>query len=226
VRTWRHLLALIEKDVRLQWRAVATFWVLQIGGIWVIAQFVPLTTPFPANRFAAFLGPLFVNSPMLIAMWLVNTERTNGTLALTRTLPVADAVVVGAKFLLGTVCQVAAFALTLVVLAPELLDAEHAPLAALLLVGLVTAGNLSLASHLVFGLRLANALPLLVLLGPMLALFWLAQRRPESNAAFAAWLLSPGGAASVCAGLAALNVAVWAATVAWFRSRETSQLVR
>jgi hypothetical protein len=108
----RQLAALVRNDLRIHGLAVAG----QIGAILLLAAVLDRVPPARGGRatFANALLNLNVVVAVVLAEWLAAREKTKGTFAWLRTLPIGDRVIIGSKFVSAWICCSATWVITTV----------------------------------------------------------------------------------------------------------------
>jgi hypothetical protein len=221
----RQVRSLIGNDLRLHGRGIAG---IHVGILAFIGLVIWATRAKPTSTPAAHAMLIF-NVNFLVAIlwgeWLVSREKTKGTLAWLRTLPVSDSSIVTAKFLTCALCVVSLWvSSTLVFVRSYFFPTRWAiwVLYKLCLLGLAT---FSLSARWRFHQKLGMMLPLIAVLVPLLAVLLADQAGIHIARHLAAFYSTRVGKSLVAAGLLAFCAGIWWATVSWVSRSDTFELL-
>ena len=217
--TTRHLLALLGKDLRIHWKGVAA---AHAGALAIIGLGLALGNPQADGALLAFVSNLNFLCALLWGEWFVSREKTKGSFAWLRTLPIGAADLCLSKFAISGLCVLSLWTLTsLAYLRHDFRNAFAVwvvELAALLLFSAVV-----VASRMLFRQKLGQTLPLLLAL-PFVLIALLAERLGFLDEVLALWQPA-GGKAAIAAGLVLACGAVSACTIRRVRVAETRRLL-
>jgi len=214
------LRALVANDLALHGRGIA---VTMVAGL---ALFL-LTTrlkPSPAVTEVSLIFNVNLLTTLLWGEWLISREKTKGTFAWLRTLPVPDHVVVLAKFVTAAVVASLFWTISSLTFVSDFFLPSRIGLWVVLQSLIVTFGAAGVAARWRFGQKVGQTLPMLVVLVPLLLLVLAGEAAAPLRATAAAWWAHPAGQASVAAALAAVYGVVVRLTVWWVRASETHRL--
>ena len=218
--TTRHILALMRKDLRIHWKGVAA---AHAGALAITTTGIALGNPQENGALPAFVSNVNFLAALLWGEWFVSREKTKGSLAWLRTLPISAAALCLSKFAVCGLAVASLWTLTsLVFLRDEFLPDAPAVWAVELL-GLLLFSATVVASRMLFRQKLGQTLPLLLVL-PIVLIALLAERSGSLDAALALWR-TPAGKAAAALVLAAAFGGVCALTVRLVASAETRRLV-
>ena len=93
--TTRHVLALMGKDLRIHWKGVAA---AHAGALAITGLGIALGNPQETGVLPAFVSNLNFLCALLWGEWFVSREKTKGSFAWLRTLPIRTADLCLAKF--------------------------------------------------------------------------------------------------------------------------------
>lgn len=216
------LLALIAIDLRLHGRSVLA---THVGGLAVVAAGVHLAPSQTEATLTSFVTNLNLLATLVWAEWLVSREKTKGTVAWLRTLPITDRELVTAKF-----CSHALWCLTFWTLTSAAFLRErffqHDPGSwVVLLLALVVFGGMSVATRWRFSQKLGHILPpavVLLAISPVLV----ARRAGFEFGTLLAHLWSSStGQLAAGAALVALYLILGWTTASWVARTDTHRLV-
>lgn len=213
--------AVTANDFRLHgWGILTT----QAGALALLALVFTLRPSNAAQEMAlAFNLNLILTS--LWGEWLISREKTKGTFAWLRTLPLGDAELVRAKFVTAAIWTVLLWSCSSILLARGHMVTDRLEVWFAALGVLLTFGAFTLACRWRFGQKIGQTLPFAVVL-LLLLLFMAADRaghaaRPQ----MVAWWQSPAGRAGVIVALGATYLLTVRFTELWVRRSETWRLI-
>lgn len=216
----RRLWALVAKDLQIHGRAIAAAQVFVVG---LPALAFHLRPAEPSAQMS-----LVLNVNLIVAAlwgeWLISREKTKGTLAWLRTLPVSDTEIVAAKWLVSASCIFASWtSTTLIFFAPWV--ATHWVAWGTLALGLILFGSLGLACRWRFGQKVGQALPFVLVGTVLLAILALDARvAPALDWLRAVWASPLGRGAVVASLLLAYGTVFWLVQ-SWVSRSDTTELV-
>ncbi|MPZ18008.1 MAG: hypothetical protein GEV06_08860 [Luteitalea sp.] len=224
---WHQVKALVIKDVWLHGRPIV---LLLTANFAVYASLLSLAPwLFPDTRLRALVSalfmPLVLYAGLISSVWLIETERMKGTLALLRTLPVSDGAIILSKLLLSSAVQMVTGTAAILLLLPSLLEPRNLAFCPVLVGGLVTFGNLSILTRLRFGTRLGGVLPFLILLVPSAAMIALGWRVPAGAEYLVESVRAPTTVPAWLAAELLVNVSLWLYLTRWLPTQDTSELL-
>jgi hypothetical protein len=216
----RRLWALVTKDLQIHGRAIAAAQVFVVGLPALAFQLRPAD---PSVQMS-----LVLNVNLIVAAlwgeWLISREKTKGTLAWLRTLPVSDTEIVAAKWLVSAACILTSWTTTtLIFFAPWVVThwADWGTLA----LGLILFGSLGLACRWRFGQKVGQALPFVFVGTVLIAILALDDRvAPALEWLRTVWA-TPLGRVGVGASLLLAYGAVFWLVLAWVTRSDTTALV-
>lgn len=218
--TTRHVLALISKDLRLHWKGVAA---AHAGVLAIAALGITFGNPQESGALLAFVTNLNFLCALLWGEWFVSREKTKGTFAWLRTLPISAAALCLSKFAISGLCVVSLWTITsLIYLRADFLPGGLANWVVELL-GLLLFAAIVITSRMLFRQKLGQTLPLFLVL-PLVLIALAAERFGSLDVALALWR-TPGGKAAVALVLAAAYGSVCGLTIRLVASAETRRLV-
>jgi hypothetical protein len=171
---------------------------------------------------------LVLNVNLIVAAlwgeWLISREKTKGTLAWLRTLPVSDTEIVAAKWLVSAGCILISWtSTTLIFFAPWV--ASHWVTWGTIALGLVLFGSVGLACRWRFGQKVGQALPFVLVGSVLLAILSLGDRAaPALEWLRTAWATPLGRGVVVALLLLAYGAVFWLVQ-SWVSRGDTSDLV-
>ena len=217
--TTRHILALVGKDLRIHWKGVAAAHAAVPA---IAALAITLGDPQGNNVLLGFVTNLNFLGALLWGEWFVSREKTKGSFAWLRTLPIRPVDLCLSKFAVVGLCVVSLWALSSSMFlrdsfrdAPALWFVEQ--------LGLLLFSAAVVASRMLFRQKLGQALPLLAAM-PIVLVALAAERYHFLDDALAYWE-TPGGKVSVMVALAAAWGGVCALTIRLVAAAETRRLV-
>lgn len=217
--TTRHILSLAGKDLRIHWKGVAA---AHGGVVGITGLGIALGNPQENGVPLAFVSNLNFLCALLWGEWFVSREKTKGSFAWLRTLPIRAADLCLSKFAITGICVVSLWTLTsLIYLRDDFRNAvavwfvEQA--------GLLLFSAVVVASRMLFRQKLGQTLPLLLAL-PLVLIALLAERYDFLDGALALWNTS-GGKAAVGLALALAYGGVCSFTIRLVGAAETRRLV-
>lgn len=221
--TARRLVALVLKDLSLAWLHIGGFAALMVG----LMLIVRLRAPFqsPAHQIVAFVLVPGQYLTAVVAQALIDRERSRGTFALLRTMPLSDGLVISSKFVLALALNLTGTVMFGVILAPSLfLTSSALAVWALATLFVVAFGHVVLAGWLIAGGRAGALVPFLVLGGLVLGFLALREVAPGWTATAASLSTTAQFvlAAAICVGLSA---GAWLAALSWYRRRDAADLI-
>jgi hypothetical protein len=221
----RKVRTLIGNDLRLHGRGIAG---VELGMLGFIALVLWVTRAGPTST-PAVQVPFVFNVNFLISLlwgeWLVSREKTKGTLAWLRALPLSDQDIVTAKFLTCALCCVSLWiSSSLLFVRSYFFPSRWATwwIYQLCLLGLAT---FSLSGRWRFRQKLGMMLPLVAVGVPLLAVLLADEAGIHILRYLTTFYSEPGGKGWVAAGLVVFCGAVWWATVKWVSRCETYELL-
>ncbi len=218
---WR-IPALVLKDLYLCRREICGCW---IGFVVFALILMRIAEPRDTGHRFLILGPgnLFLN--LLYTEFLIFREKTKGTLAWLRAMPLSDSHLAASKFLALVIVQAVGYLATTAIIAPQWLAAGSG--LAFYCYGLLILcfGSLMLVTRWFCGQRLGQVIPLAVFSLAWFAFFKLRQTHP--------WLdewLADSWRTYWFQGLLTLAAVAWVASLWWIAlvfigSRDTSRLI-
>ncbi len=210
---------LLQKDLRLHGWAIA----LTIAGALLLIALAQRLAPPAAGARMSFVFTMNLLLTLLWSDWLITRERSKGTFAWLRALPVDDAAVAGSKFAAAAGCCAVFWTTSSALFARELWRPPGTWLA--LLAALLTFGGLSIATKWRFPWRLGHVLPLVIVLVPMLLFMTLADDGTALREHLVMLWNAPYGRLAASTALLGLYGAIIAVTIRWVRRADTFQLV-
>ena len=217
--TTRHILALMGKDLRIHWKGIAA---AHAGVLAITGLGIALGNPEADGVLRAFVSNLNFLCALLWGEWFVSREKTKGSFAWLRTLPIRAIDLCLSKFAITGVCVASLWTLTsLVYLRDDFRSAQAVWLVEL--TGLLLFSATVVASRTLFRQKLGQTLPLLLAL-PIVLIALLAERYRFLDEALAYWA-TLGGKATVALVLAVACGGVCAVTIRLVRGAETRRLV-
>lgn len=217
--TTRHLLALMGKDLRIHWKGVAA---AHAGALAITGLGIAFGNPQEKGVLLAFVSNLNFLCALLWGEWFVSREKTKGSFAWLRTLPIRTVDLCLSKFAITGACVVSLWSLTSLIYLRG--DFRSSPAAWLVeQVGLLLFAATVVASRMLFRQKLGQVLPLLLALPIVLAAV-LAERYRFLDEALAYWE-TVGGRVAVALALGAAYCGVCAATIRLVGAAETRRLV-
>ncbi len=221
----RQVRTLIGNDLRLHGRGIA--WV-ELGMLGFIALVLWANRSRPTSTPAVNVSLVF-NVNFLIAIlwgeWLVSREKTKGTLAWLRTLPVSDQDIVTAKFLTCALCCVSMWISSSLLFVRSYFFPSHWASWWIYQICLLGFATFSLSARWRFRQKLGMILPLLTIFVPLLAVLLADEAGIHILRHLATFYSEPRGKGWVAAGLVAFCGGVWWATVNWVSRSETYELL-
>jgi hypothetical protein len=214
-------LALVVKDLRLHGISILAAQTGVLALAWVLFAMRPssgsveLSFVFNANLVVA---PLW-------SEWLVSREKTKGTIAWLRTLPIDDRVIVFAKASAAASCAITLWAASSLMLARSYFAAEGMPAWIVLQLALLVFGAITLAARWRLRQKAAQVLPFMLLFAVLLCLLAFEKWDPDTAAAAAGLWRDSSGRWSIAAALAAGYVAIIWATASWVSRVDTARLM-
>lgn len=217
--TTRHVVALIGKDLRIHWKGVAA---AHAGSLAIIGLGVALGNPQEGSVLLAFVSNLNFLCALLWGEWFVSREKTKGSFAWLRTLPIRTVDLCLSKFAITGICVISLWTLTS--LAYLRGDFRSSPVAWMVeQVGLLLFSATVVASRMLFRQKLGQVLPLLLVL-PIALLAVLAERFRFLDEVVAYWG-TVGGRVAAALALGAAYGGVCALTIRLVGGAETRRLV-
>ncbi len=216
------LLVLIATDLRLHGLSVLA---TQAGGLAVVAAGVHLAPPQTEAALTAFVTNLNLLATLLWAEWLVSREKTKGTVAWLRTLPITDRELVTAKFCTHALWCLTFWTLTSATFLRGRFFPHDPGRWVVLLLAFVVFGGMSVATRWRFSQKLGHVLPpavVLLAISPVLV-----ARRVgfEAGAVLAQVWSSTTGQLGAGAALVALYLILGWTTASWVARADTYRLV-
>ena len=216
-QTW----ALVGKDLRLHGAGMAATVAGGLGILWVAGLLKPNAGESAATGLILSLNVIMV---LIWSDWLVSREKTKGTIAWLRTLPVPDHTIIMAKTATYMIACVWLWTATTLVYVPHYFFParwrEWVAVQSLL----VLIGTAAVCGRFRFRQKLGQVLPLLALGVPLWLHLLLRRLAPAAAARLDGLVMRPS---MVVAGAAALfatsGLIIWA-TAAWMRRAETFEL--
>ena len=217
--TIRHVLALMGKDLRIHWKGVAA---AHAAALAITGLGITFGNRQGNGVLLAFVSNLNFLCALLWGEWFVSREKTKGSFAWLRTLPIRTVDLCLSKFAITGVCVVSLWALTsLVYLRGEFRSSPAAWMVEQ--VGLLLFSATVVASRMLFRQKLGQVLPLLLVL-PIVLLALLAERYGLLDEVLAYWG-TMGGRVTVALALGAAYGGVCALTIRLVGAAETRRLV-
>ena len=217
--TTRHILALMGKDLRIHWMGVAA---AHAGALAIIGLGTALGNPQEKGVLLAFVSNLNFLCALLWGEWFVSREKTKGSFAWLRTLPIRTVDLCLSKFAITGACVVSLWTLTSLIHLRG--DFRSSPAAWLVeQVGLLLFAATVVASRMLFRQKLGQVLPLLLAL-PIILIALLAERYHFLDEARAYWETA-GGRVAVGLALGAAYGGVCVLTIRLVGAAETRRLV-
>ena len=217
--TSRHLLALLGKDLRIHWKGVAA---AHAGALAIIGLGIALGNPEADGALLAFVTNLNFLCALLWGEWFVSREKTKGSFAWLRTLPIRAVDLCLSKFASSGVCVLSLWTLTsLAYLRPDFRNAFAVWLVEL--AGLLLFSAVVVASRMLFRQKLGQTLPLLIAL-PFVLIALLAERYRVLDEVLALWH-TLGGKVAIALVLALAYGGVCACVIRLVRAAETRRLL-
>ena len=218
----RQVIALVTKDCLLHGRSVALFCVgflaLAHALLWVLP---PLPQPGVALP-PALTVPAVLSFVVTCVTWLVDRERSRETFALLRALPLSDLHIVGSKYLVYVLMQLAGLAFVLVTTP---VGKYLSPIqVATTFMGILAFASLCLAAQLSFSHRKAAVAPVILLVVVAAGATRLGQSHNIVRELTRRWR-DPWLHVSVWAICLAVMLVCLAATYLRFRSQDTQDLI-
>ncbi len=218
--TMRRIRALIEKDLRLHWKGILA----AHGGVLAMATLATALRepPQQGDPTLSFVGNLNFLCALLWGEWFVSQEKTKGSFAWLRTLPIGARELCISKFAVSGLCVTSLWTVSSVVfLRSQFLTARATWPVVLLALALF--GATVVASRMLFRQKLGQVLPLLVAL-PFILTAFVAERYGVLTDALAFWQTLGGKLAVACL-LAAAYAGICALTIRLVAAAETRRLV-
>ncbi|MGH9741706.1 MAG: ABC transporter permease [Candidatus Acidiferrum sp.] len=216
--------SLVGNDLRLHGRGIA--WV-QLGILGFIALLLWVNKAKPTSTVGANVAFIF-NINFLIAVlwgeWLVSREKTKGTLAWLRSLPVSDRSIVTAKFLTCALCVVSLWVLSSIFVHSYFFPSHWVTWGVYLLC-LLGFSVCSLSGRWRFRQKLGMMLPLVLVLAPLLAILLADKAGFHVVQTLAAFYADPMGKELIVVALVAFCGGIWWATVRWVSRSDTYELL-
>ena len=217
--TTRHILALTGKDVRIHWKGIAA---AHAGVVAITGLGIAFGNPQEDTVVLGFVSNLNFLGALLWGEWFVSREKTKGSFAWLRTLPIRAGDLCLSKFLISGACVVSLWTLTSLLFlgdhfrqTPAVWMVEQ--------VGLLLFSATVVASRMLFRQKLGQVLPLLLAL-PIVLVVLAAEGYQFLDEALAYWETT-GGKVAVALVLAAAYGGVCAFTIRLVGAAETRRLV-
>jgi ABC-2 family transporter protein len=214
--------ALIGNDLRLHWRGVAA---LQLGllGFMALLFWVALAKPTPVVASAV------VNCNILAIIqfgnWIVSREKTKGTFAWLRTLPISDREIVTAKMLTCALWCISMWVSSSLLFARNFFFPGHWPTWVIYQLALLGGATFSLAGRWRFREKLGIILPGVAFLVPWAGILLMDKAGIPVVRYLAAFYSGPGDKGLVIVGLAIFCAGIRWATVTWVSRSDTYELL-
>lgn len=217
--TTRHILALTGKDLRIHWKGIAA---AHAGVVAITGLGIVLGNPQEDTVLLGFVSNLNFLGALLWGEWFVSREKTKGSFAWLRTLPIRAVDLCLSKFLISAACVVSLWTLTsLFFLGDHFRQARAVWMVEQ--VGLLLFSATVVSSRMLFRQKLGQVLPLLLAL-PIVLVVLAAERYRFLDEAVAYWE-TLGGKVAVALVLAAAYGGVCALTIRLVGGAETRRLV-
>lgn len=218
----RPLLVLVGNDLALHGRSLAA---AHAGAVAMLAAGAWLAPARPEGALVSLVFNVNVLGTLVWADWLVSREKTKGTVAWLRTLPIPDHALVGAKFCTHALCCVSCWLATSLPFAYGHFFPGRAGTWGVLMLALVTFGGVSVATRWRFPQKLGHVLPPLVVLALVMPVMVAQRAGVDVEAGFAPFWGHWSGRAVVAAVLATLYGSLEWATIWWVARSDTPRLV-
>jgi hypothetical protein len=215
----RRLLALVVKDLYIYRRELVLAWVGITGMTWGMFQMIRPSSP---TRALVFICSLDLAVMVGFGDWLSYYEKSKGTFAWIRTLPVSDELVVSSKFMANSIIQIGAFFLPVLLTMPVLLRLDWAPWTLTAWLAVLAMASFMLFTKLAMSRRLGQAVPFIAAFSIILILMQLAKRFPSllEELMYSVW--TP----PILLLLECLTIfGIWYLMCRWISAKDTPQLV-
>lgn len=215
----RKLLALVVKDLYIYRRELALAWVGITGMTWVMFQ---MARPDSPTRALVFICSLDLAVMVGFGDWLSYYEKSKGTFAWIRTLPLSDELVVSSKFMANWIIQIGAFFLPVLFTMPALLRLDWIPWTLTAWLAVLAMSSFMLFTKLAMGRRLGQAVPFLAAFSIILILIQLGKRFPSllGRLSHSTWTLP------ILLLVECLTIfGIWYLMCRWVTAKDTAELV-
>lgn len=215
----KRLFALVLKDLYLYRLELVLSWVCAAsvicGGFW----WKPPDSTGHALVVTSMFNMIFM---MAYGDWLSYFERSKGTLAWLRTLPISDQSVVSAKFIAALVMQSTAFLVPILISVKQAFYPQHLLWTITAWIGVLTISSFMLFTKLILGRRFGQVVPFAVVIVVVLLASQIHERFPALWGVLAGVMFTP---ALLIVLELLLIVGLWQLMCRWVAGRDTPQLV-
>ncbi len=220
----RTLSALVRKDLRLHWRGILLTQLLVIASGFFTFRFTSKVPRSESVNAAALFNFNFI-AALLWTEWLVSREKTKGTIAWLRTLPISDAQIVTAKFAVYLLIIGLLWIISTLLLAPWYWTRTGFLTSVLAFCALAAFGTISLGARWRFRQKVGHVLPLVVLLLPVVLIALANDCKTALVIQIGNWASTAAGKLVVIGLLLAFSALCFAWTMRWVSRSDTQNLL-
>ena len=217
--------ALMRKDLRLHWRGILLTQLIVI--VFVFWTFRLASRNVPRGEYAGAAALFNINfiAALLWTEWLVSREKTKGTIAWLRTLPIADAQLVIAKFAAYLLIVGFLWIASTLLLVPWYWTRAGLLSMVLGFCALAAFGTMSIGARWRFRQKVGQTLPFAVLILPVFLIAFANDRKTALVLQIGNWASTAAGKLVVSSLLLAFSGLCCAWTMRWVSRADTQKLL-